>query len=156
MCDEKTRRRRFPGRKAQAARRRQLRLFDNADDDGEALSPQALFDRIQRVARTRRLDDQEARRIEAEARQTRGRRRSEFARKLPRPAPEHPGLHQRRGRIRAWRPREGIDPADSKTRRKTDPRHPIRRRSAATDRRLPLDFMEGIRLKPSRQEVVAR
>ncbi len=64
MRDEQARRRRFPGRKAQAARRRQLRLFDNADDNSEALSPKALFDRIQRVARTRRLDDQEARRIE--------------------------------------------------------------------------------------------
>ena len=152
MRDEKTRRRRFSGRKAQAARRRQLHLFDNADDDGKALSPQALFDGIQRVARTRRLNDQEARRIKTETRKARRRRRAEFACQLPRPAPEHPGQS---GSIRPLRRREGIDPADRQTRRKTDPRHPIRRRSAANGRRLTLDFMEGVRLQPSRQEIVA-
>jgi hypothetical protein len=60
MRDEEARRCRLSGGKAQAARRRQLRLIDNADDDGEALSPEALFDRVQRIARTRRLDDDEA------------------------------------------------------------------------------------------------
>jgi hypothetical protein len=62
--NEEARRCRFPGRKAQAARRCQFCLVENADDGGEALSPEPFFDRIQSFAGSRRLDDDEARRIE--------------------------------------------------------------------------------------------
>jgi hypothetical protein len=163
MRDEEARRCRFSGGKAQAARRRQLRLIDNADDDGEALSPEALFDRIQRIARTRRLDDDEARWIETEARKPGRRGRAEFPRKLPRPAPQHPrpnpspnpGTSHRRGSIRLFARREGIDPANGEASRKTYSRHPVSRRRTTNGRRHTLDFMKGIRLEPSRQKIIA-
>lgn len=159
MRDEKARRCRLSGGKAQAARRRQLRLIDNADDDGEALSPEALFDRIQRIARTRRLDDDEARWIETEARKPGRRGRAEFACKLPRPAPQHPrpnpGTSHRRGSMSLFARREGIDPANGEASRKTYSCHPVSRRRATNGRRHALDFMKGIRLEPSRQKIIA-
>ena len=146
MRDEKARRCRFPGGQAQAARRRQLRLFDNAEDGGKALSPQALFDRIERIARTRRLDNDEPRWIKTETGNARRRWRAQFTRKLPRPAPKYPRPNPRASRgsgsICTLLHRERINSADRKTRRETDPGHPVRRRSTANGGRLAFDLMQ--------------
>ncbi len=68
MGDDEAGRSGFAGREAQAARRCQLDLVQDADDDGEALgealSLEAFFEGVQGVSGTGRLDDDEARRIE--------------------------------------------------------------------------------------------
>jgi hypothetical protein len=149
MRNEEARRCRFAGGQAQAARRRQLDLLEHADNDGEAMSLEAFFDRVQRFARARRLNDDEARRIKAQVGKARCRWRTEFAGKRPRPTPQHP-------RCRALGPqrRKRFSPAHREACRKADCRHPICRRSAAARRSGTLHFVNGVCFKPPRQQRV--
>ena len=160
MRDEEARRCRFPGRKAQAARWRQFRLVEDADDGGKALRPETFFDGIQSFARPRRLDDDEARRIKTQAEKPRRRWRAEFAGKRPRPAPQHPRsssrMSNRRLSVCPLGRRKCIDPADSKAGSKSYPCHPVGRRSPMNGRRFTLDFVKGVRLEPSRQQPIRR
>ncbi len=152
MRDEKTGRPRLPGGKAEAARRRQVRFLERANDEGKALRPQPFFNRVQSLARPRRLDDDEPRRIEPEAAKPRSRRRAEFPSKRPWPAPQNP-------RPRILRPacrRQLIDPANGKASGKPDPSHPIGSRRPAKSQGLAFDLVEGVRLQSGRQKRVRR
>jgi len=83
MGDDEARRSRFTSCQAQSARRRQLDLVEHADHDSKARSLETFFERIQNIASARRLDDDEARRIEAQMRKPRRRWSAKFAGKRP-------------------------------------------------------------------------
>lgn len=161
MRDEKAGGCCFARRKAKAARRRQLDLVEHADDDGEARSLEAFFERVQSLACPRRLDDEQPRRVEAEMREACRRRRSEFAGKRLWPAPQHPRV----SRPRWATPRQGargshlgkrIEPAHRETRCKADCRHPIPGRGATKGGRRSFDFVNRIRFEAARQQFVER
>lgn len=159
MRDEKAGCCRFPSRKAEAARRCQLDFVEHADDDGEARSLEAFFKCVQSLACTRRLDDEQPRRVETEMREACRRRRAEFAGKRLWPAPQHP----RASRPRWGTPRRGIggshlgkriEPAHRQTRRKADCRHPIPGRGAAKGGGRSFDFVNRIRFEAPRQQLI--
>jgi len=90
MRNDQAWRRHLSGCEAQPSRGHQIEFIENADDDGETCGLETFFDRIQGIARTRRLDDDQARRIEAQMGEARQRRRTEFSGNRFRPAPQHP------------------------------------------------------------------
>jgi hypothetical protein len=147
MRDEKAGSSHRTGSKAQTSSRRQLDFVEHTDDEGEALSFEALLDRVQSLCCARRLDDEETRRIKAKAREPGGRGHTDLAGKRPRPAPQPPwpaGL--RPGRF------ESLEATHSQTRRKADPDGPIGRRIAAGARSDALHFVNGVGLEPPRQQ----
>ncbi len=81
---------------AQAARGRQLRLADDADDEGEALRAQALLHGPQGIAGARRLDEQPGRRLEPQSGKAVPVGRTELAGKDGRPAPQDARRTRRR------------------------------------------------------------
>jgi len=66
MRNDETGCRPLPGSETQPARRHQIEFIEKADNHAEAAAFQAFLDRVQRIARTRRLDDEQTRRIETQ------------------------------------------------------------------------------------------
>ena len=71
MRDDETGRCHFACGQAQTARRHQIDLVENADDDGEARALETFLDGIQSFGCPRRLDNDQARRIKTEMREAR-------------------------------------------------------------------------------------
>lgn len=150
MRDDEARRCHFAGGEAQAARRHKIEFIEDADDHGEARALQAFLDRVQSVAGTRRLDDDQACRIKTEMSKACQRGRTEFGSHRFWPAPEHPGLSCRSRR------RQRGDPARRETYRETDACHPICRRGSSRDGGGALDLMDRICLESCGQQIVGR
>lgn len=148
MRDEKARRPRLSRGEAEAARGRQIHLFEETDDESQTLRPETFLDCMQSLARARGLDDEKARGVESHAGKPGDRWRTELRCKRPRPAPENPG----RRTYTTNRSRKPIDPPDGEAGGKPDPSHPVGRRRTPSGRRRTFDFMNGLEVEPRRQE----
>jgi len=149
MGDDQAWRRHLTGCEAQAARRHQIEFIEDADDDGETRGLEAFFDCIQGVAGTRRLDDDQARRIEAQMSEARQRQRTKFSGNRFRPAPQHPGL------AHCVLCCQRIDPAHGETHGEAYACHPVGRRGTLGHGRRALDFVDRIRFQASRKQGIA-
>ena len=145
MGDEKAGRFSRSCRQAEAPGGRQSDVIQDAENEAQAFRLQSLFQRQQRVAGARRLDENQAVGIKPEPDQTGSGWAAKLAGQHLRPAPQSPGLMRSRVRF------QSVHPADGETQAKAYARGPIASRRARPKWHR-LNFMDGIGLKAVGQQ----
>lgn len=141
--DEEARRRMLRRNETQPAGRCQLHFAHHADDECEALRPQPLFHRPQRIAGACRLDEQRCRGVETKTSQPGAMRGPQLMRERGWPAPQKP----RRGGTRS---RKTFKTPDSEAHGKAEHRRPIAGSHTGAPRR-GLHLVQGGKVEPAPQ-----